>query len=164
MLVVRGTKKFLDRVGSPDDEPPASTTVLGDWYATALLWKPQVALFVNERSLLPVLTPFAPARTLLSRFPESVELVLSLHGLSESFTSTEVEAMRQTRLAKTANRSVIGMLNEFAFLADQWRQTTDNLLGLSLRLSDVPCGPLVRTYTYPRQAVAAAVDEWILSH
>jgi hypothetical protein len=82
VLTVRGTKKLLDRVGSPDIEPPASTTVLGDWYATVLFWKPQVVLFVNEGTLLPVLTPFAPARTLLSRFPESVELALSLHGLS----------------------------------------------------------------------------------
>jgi hypothetical protein len=164
VLVVRGTKKFLDCVGSPEAEPPASTTVLGDWYATVLPWKPQVALLVNERSLLPVLTLLAPVRTLLSRLPESVELVLSLHGLSESFASTEVEAMRQTRLAKTGNRSVVGMLNEFAFLADQWREPTGNLVGLSLRLSDVPCGPLVRTHTYPRQAVAAAVDEWILAH
>jgi hypothetical protein len=139
VFTVRGTKKFLDRLGPPEPEPPASTTVLGDWYATALFWKPHVALFVNERTLYPVLTPFAPART-LSRFPESVELALSLHGLSASFIATEREAMRQTTLAKTANRSLIGMLNEFAFLADQWRANTGNLLELSLRLSDVPCG------------------------
>jgi hypothetical protein len=164
VLVVRGTKKFLDRVGPPEPEPPASTTVLGDWYATVLFWKPYVALFVNERTLFPVLTPFAPARTLLSRFPESVELAFSFHGLSGSFISTELEAMRQTALAKTANRSLIGMLNEFAFLADQWRANTGSLLDLSLRLSDEPCGPLFRTHTYRRRAVAAAADEWILGH
>jgi hypothetical protein len=72
--------------------------------------------------------------------------------------------MTQTTLAKTANRSLVGMLNEFAFLADRWRATTAGLVELSLRLSDVPCGPLFRTYTSPRQAVAAAVDEWILGH
>ena len=108
--------------------------------------------------------PLAPARTLLSRFPEPLELTLSLHGLPGSFITTELEAMRQTRLAKTANRSLIGMLNEFAFLADRWRTDTGSLLDLSLRLSDVPCGPLSRTHTYPRHAVAAAVDEWILGH
>ncbi len=92
MLTVRGAQMFLDRVGPPEAQPPASTTVLGDWYATVLFWKPHVALFVNERTLLPVLTPFAPARTLLSRFPESAELALALHGLSGSFISTEREA------------------------------------------------------------------------
>jgi hypothetical protein len=164
VLVVRGTKKFLDRVGAPEAEPRASTTVLGDWYATVLFWKPHVALFVNEPTLLPVLVPLAPARTLLGRFPACVERALSLQGLSGSFISAEVDAMRQTSLAKTANRSVVGMLNEFAFLAGQWRTDTGDLPDLSLRLSDVPCGPLVRTHTFPRHAVAAAVDEWILGH
>jgi hypothetical protein len=164
VLAVRGTKKFLDRVGPPEAEPPASTTALGDWYATVLFWKPHVALFVNELTLLPVLTPFAPARTLLRRFSESVELTLSFHGLSGSFISAEVEAMSQTTLAKTANRSLIGMLSEFAFLAERWRANTGTLLDLSIRLSDVPCGPLSRTHTYPRRAVAAAADEWILGH
>ncbi len=32
-----------------------STTLMGQWYATAMFWKPQVALFVNEPTLLPVL-------------------------------------------------------------------------------------------------------------
>jgi hypothetical protein len=164
VLVVRGTKKFLDRVGPPEAQPPASTTVLGDWYATVLFWKPHVALFVNEATLLPVLMPLAPARMLISRLPGALELTLSLHGLSGSFITTELEAMRQTRLAKTANRTLIGMLNEFAFLADQWRADTGSLLDLSLRLSNVPCGPLSGTHTYPRQAVAAAVDGWILDH
>ena len=162
MLVVRGTNKFLDRVGRAEAEPPVATTVLGDWYATVLFWKPQVALFVNEPTLLPVLMPLAPARTLLGRVPECVELALSFHGLSGSFIDIEVDEMRQTTLAKTANRSVIGMLIEFAFLAEQWRPATGTLLDLSLRLSDVPCGPLFRTHTTPRRAVAAAVDEWIL--
>lgn len=70
MLLVRATKKLLDRVGPPNAEPDAeSTTLLGQWYATALFWRPQVALFVNELTLLPVLMPLAPAATLLNRFP-----------------------------------------------------------------------------------------------
>ena len=164
MVIVRGTKKFLDRVGQAQTAPPKGTTVLGDWYATILFWKPQVALFVNERTLLPVLEPLAPTRTLLSRLPTTVELALSLQGLSGAFISLEIEAMREATLAKTANRSVIGMLNEFAFLGEQWRPAAGNLLDLSLRLANVPCGPLDRTHIDPRHAVAAAVDEWIFSH
>jgi len=45
-----------------------STTLLGDWYATYLPWRPrQVALLVSERTLLPLLIPLAPASTLLNR-------------------------------------------------------------------------------------------------
>lgn len=51
MLIVRATKKLLDRIGPPDlDEADQPTTMLGQWYATALFWKPQVALFVNAAS------------------------------------------------------------------------------------------------------------------
>jgi hypothetical protein len=35
----------------------------------ALFWKPQVVLLVNEKTLLPVLMPLAPARNLMARFP-----------------------------------------------------------------------------------------------
>ena len=46
------TKKLLDRSKATIASallPP--TTVLGNWYATALSWKPQLALLVNEQTL-----------------------------------------------------------------------------------------------------------------
>lgn len=36
-----------------------STTILGDCYGTVLFWKPQLALLVNERTLMPILLPLA---------------------------------------------------------------------------------------------------------
>ncbi|MGH3387707.1 MAG: DUF6933 domain-containing protein [Actinomadura sp.] len=85
MLIVRATKKLLDRIGppSPGDVEP-STTLLGQWYATAVFWKPQIALFVNEPTLLPVLMPLAPAATLLDRFPQQLATVLAAHGTPDA--------------------------------------------------------------------------------
>lgn len=55
MLVVHTTNKLLDRVGRPSVElTTRSTTVLGSWYATVLFWRSEIALLVNERTLLPV--------------------------------------------------------------------------------------------------------------
>lgn len=86
MLIVRGTKKLRDRAkGPPAAEGDAPTTSLGDWFATALFWRPQVALLVNQRTLLPVFTELAPAATLLDRAPEAIEAVLRLHGLDDEF-------------------------------------------------------------------------------
>ena len=85
MLIVRATKKLLDRIGPPSlGEGGPSTTLLGQWYATALFWKPQVALFVNEPTLLPVLMPLAPAATLLARFPQQLAAVLTAHGIPDA--------------------------------------------------------------------------------
>jgi len=82
MFTIHATKKLLDRVPQPVmpavSEP---TTALGNWYATALFWKPQVGLLVNERTLLPVLMPLAPAATLMARFPESLRQTLDAHGI-----------------------------------------------------------------------------------
>ena len=106
MLVLRGTKKLRDRIKGPvakaDD---TSSTVLGDWFATALFWKPQVALLVNQRTLLPVFMPLAPAATLVGRVPEAIATALRNQGASEAFIAAELAAMGEVRIATTNDRS-----------------------------------------------------------
>jgi hypothetical protein len=61
VFTVPATRTLLRRIGEidgPDSAPgQRSTSALGDWYATTLPWRPQVALFVNETTLLPILPP-----------------------------------------------------------------------------------------------------------
>lgn len=114
MLVVRATKKLLDRIGTPKLQPDEeSTTWLGQWYATALFWRPQVALLVNESTLLPVLMPLAPAATLPARAGGHIAEVLAVHNVPRQLVADEVERMREYRVASTANRSVVGIMVEF---------------------------------------------------
>lgn len=157
MLIVRATKKLLDRIGPPTlGGGEESTTVMGQWYATALFWKPQVALFVNEPTLLPVLMPLAPAATLLARFPRHAAAVLAAHGTPDEVMDEELRQMRDCRLAKTANRSVVGIMNEFSFLAEAYRDSpAPDLLALSVRLAATPCGPLYSKHVSPDRELAA---------
>ena len=158
MLIVRATKKLLDRIGPPNlGEGEQSTTWMGPWYATALFWKPQVALFVNEPTLLPVLMPLAPAATLLARFPQQVDAVLAAHGTPQAVIDEELRQMRDRRLAKTANRSVVGIMNEFTFLAGAYRGDTPapDLLALAMRLATTPCGPLYSKHVSPDRELDA---------
>ncbi len=67
-------------------EDNRSTTRLGDWHANVLFWRPQVAMFVSETTLLPVLVPFAPATTLIDRFPTALLTHLQAHEIGRSFT------------------------------------------------------------------------------
>lgn len=77
MYTIHATRKLLDRVKRPVEAPVAEpSTLLGNWYGTALFWKPQVALLVNERALGPVLLPLAPAGQLATRVPGQVGRVL----------------------------------------------------------------------------------------
>jgi hypothetical protein len=163
MVIVRCTRKLLQRVGPPAKLGPASTTLLGDWYGTYLPWRPrQVALFVNERTLLPVLVPLAPAGTLLGRFPDQFAAVLAAHQIPESVASAEVAATREAWLSTTSNRSVVGSMNEFAFLAEANRrgeQPVTDLVDLSVKLARTPCGPLYNRHVSPDRELRALLGE-----
>jgi hypothetical protein len=157
---IHATKKLLDRVKRPVGavEP---ATVLGNWYATALFWKPQVALFVNEWTFLPVLVPLAPAATLAERFPESLRAVLDQLGVDPRFVDAEIRMMGRAGYAKTANRSVVGMMNEFGFLADTFRRDPrfgEDLVRLAVRLAGTPVGPLAKRQGFPDRELLALVE------
>ncbi len=158
VLILRATAKLRQRVGLPTlQDGEQSTTLLGEWYATALPWRPQVALLVNELTLLPVLMPLAPAATLLSRVAGQIATVLAAHGTPGAIVQRELEHMREHRIATTANRSVVGIMNEFAFLADTYRYTnpTPSLLDLAVRLAATPCSPMYRRNISPDRQLAA---------
>jgi len=160
VYVVHGTRKFLERVGAPSRAAVGHpTTSLGDWYATVLFWKPQVGLFVNGSTLLPVLLPFAPAATVVVRFPTALATVLRRHGIVEAFIEAECEAMADHRLATTKSRSMVGMMTEFAFLAGAYAESEDavDLVGLSLWLARTPCGPLYSRHGSPDRELAAHI-------
>jgi hypothetical protein len=138
-------QKLLDRIKPAATAPVGSSTVLmGSWYATVLFWKPQLALLVNERTLLPVLMPLAPAADLATRFPQYLERVLTAHGIDQSFIDHVLAQMREVQYAKTSSRSVVGIMNLFSYLEEGYCDylETDDLLELSLKLSEIPCSPL----------------------
>ena len=148
MFVVRGTKKILDRVGRPATDLPESTSVLGEWYANVLLWRPQVALFVNARTFLPILMPMAPAAGVVRRFPTALAAVLSALDVDPRFIALEIAAMDHAVLAKTASRQVLGVMTEFTFMAEHSFSTghsdLGDLLGVSCWLADTIVGPLTK--------------------
>ncbi|MEO5840302.1 MAG: hypothetical protein ABIQ73_08335 [Acidimicrobiales bacterium] len=160
MYKICATKKLLDRVKQPIDESgDEPSTALGDWYATALFWKPQVALFVNDRTLLPVFVELAPAAKLARRFPDQLGRVLEALRVSIEFGLQEVGAMSEVSYDKTRNRSVVGSMSEFAVMAD-WRRIkrgAEELVDLSVHLAGTPCGPLRNGLGFPDREVAALV-------
>lgn len=162
MLVIHATKKLRDRLRTaPLHGQQTSTTALGDWYATAMFWRPQLALFVNETTLLPVVVPLAPSATLVDRLVPALAAVLTTQGASVSFTEEETGQMREWQLAKTSNRSVVGIMDEFTFMAEAYMQdrSEPDLLGLSLWLSKIPCGPLYKRHGSPDRELASLLSE-----
>jgi hypothetical protein len=89
VLIVRATQRLLDRLGGPTlGERDQSSTLFGQWYATALRWRPQVALLVDEPTLLPVLMLLATVVEVQNGFDFEVEVrwVLSPVALAVDLT------------------------------------------------------------------------------
>jgi hypothetical protein len=161
MYTIHATNKLLTRVKGPfGPAVETPTTSLGNWYATAVFWRPQVALFVNERSLLPLLIPLAPAATLLERFPECLQVMLDRLDVNPAFIAAERWAMNEGSYAKTANRQVLGVMNRFEFELEYMRERyDDDLMQLSLWQSDTLAGPLRDGTRTPREELLAIVDQ-----
>lgn len=161
MLIVCATKKLMRLVGPstmPDHE--RGTTLLGPWYATVLFWRPRVALLVNESTLLPALMPLAPAATLTTRISEELTKVLMAYRVPTAIVDQERQHMRTCQLATTTNRSVVGVMTEFARLAAVHHDADPaiDLVALALQLASTPCGPLYKRHISPDRELAAAVD------
>jgi hypothetical protein len=117
VVTLRCTRKLLRRLKAPTKaETLSSTTTLGDWYATLIPLRPhQLVLCLNERSLLSVLVAAAPGESLSGRFSEAVIALLYRLGIRGRPLETEAQAMAEVRLGPTANRRVVGCMNEAAF-------------------------------------------------
>lgn len=154
MYTLRGTKKFLQRYGAPvgDRAVEPSTTAMGDWYVNVLFWKPHVAIFVNAITFLPILTPMTPVRTVAARFPAAMAEVLEALDVDHSFVERELAEMFDVAVTTTASRRVLGVMNEFVFMAEHAIATGRNdpadLVGLSVWLADTIVGPLTERDGY----------------
>ncbi len=136
---------------------PAGTggNILGNWYAKAIFSKPQVGLFVNVRTLLPVLMPLAPASRLVERFPQYLFKVLLSQGVSESFMQQELNSLDEVVYCKSTNRSIIGIQNMFTYLLEGYQSIhyANDWYELSMMMADTPCGPLYKSTITPGNAL-----------
>ena len=95
----------------------------------------------------------------MGRIPTQLALALKPQGIGADTIVQEIWRMAEVAYAKTANRSVVGMLNEFSFLADYWRpRSGEDLVFLSQRLAETPCGPLRKGPISPDGALWAVMN------
>lgn len=117
MLTLRCTKKLLKRVelaARVEAKPP--TTVLGDWYANIIYARPQqLVLCMNERSLLVVILPAKDFKNVAPRLRAQVASLLTRIGVPSQAIAAEEAAMEECAFGPTANRKLLGCLNEAAF-------------------------------------------------
>lgn len=127
-------------------DPPAPENRLGDWYANALnIGRNRLVLVTSERSLLCLVTHIRDSAHLRERIRERAFALLYHLGVPPDLAAAEVRGMQGMPFAKTANRSVLGSMNDFAVQAEayvRYGPAEIDLTDLELRLNTVLCGPL----------------------
>ena len=153
MVTIRCTQKLLARVGPPAAEAALATTRLGDWHAKPVaIGHQRLILLISERSRLPVIMWARDGKHLARNFPRALAQVLLELDIPGPAVEREVEATREALIARTDNRSLLGTLNDFAFMLT-W-QLPDHpdldLVQAALELSHTPVQPL-RPVHFPDQ-------------
>ena len=144
MVVLRPTRKLLNLLPESSDAGATSDTALGDWYVNRLIVDRQpLLILLSSRALLSILTPARNVRSLPGRLPALVASRLERLGIAPRVVNAETRAMAPVTIAKTTNRSVLGVMVDFAknipyyLEIDGWDETT--LPFVEARLAETPC-------------------------
>ncbi len=150
MYNIRCTQPLLKKLGSlaPSDKgnAPEPTTRLGDWYANRLnIGHTRLVLCTSERSLLSVVVPAKNLPGLPDRLAASLEALLYSFDISGPRIAEELQEMRCARFDRTASRSVLGSMRDFALgvraMVSHWGWPV-SLIDFDREFAETPCGPL----------------------
>jgi hypothetical protein len=144
MVVLRRTRKLQAALEISAESSLYSETALGDWYVNRLSVDRQpLLILVSARGLLPILIPARDVRTLPARLPQVVGARLKRLGIAAPVIDAEVRAMTPVVVAPTADRSVLGVMVDFAkaapFYMERWGWDLSTLPLVEARLAETPC-------------------------
>lgn len=144
MVILRLTQKLRALLPATGVSSLDSDTALGDWYVNRIVVDRQpLLLLVSSASLLPMLLPARDVRNLPGRLAGLVEARLRRCGIEARAIEAEMQAMQPMAICPTADRSVLGIMTDFAksvpyhLEPGQWRE--GSLAGVEERLAETPC-------------------------
>ena len=168
MVMLRPTRKL--RTTLPvTDEAGVSDTALGDWYINRLVvGRRPLLLLVSSTSLLPMVLPARDVRGLPSRVGALVAGRLSRLGVARHLIAAEQRAMTVVRIGVTRDRSVLGIMVDFAkslpyYLENEDSDDTSSLAMAEDRLAETPCyagGPSDRVVFPDKKAPQLLATKW----
>lgn len=115
MVILRPTRKLQKSLPPAGNGDAVSETALGDWYVNRLVVdRRPLLLLVSSRSLLPILIPAREVRSLPKRLADLVGARLNRMEIADHLIARETQAMSPVLVRKTSDRSVLGILVDFA--------------------------------------------------
>ena len=115
MITLRCTERLRKGLHvTAAEDPPVSTTVLGDWFGQPVLTRyVRMILLVSEKSRLPVLVPARQLESFEKRFRRSLRDLLREIGIPAKAIRRELAEMEELVYARTNSRSVLGTMNDY---------------------------------------------------
>lgn len=146
-----------------------SDTALGDWYVNRLVIdRRPLLLLISSASLLPMLVPARDVRGLPARLASLVAARLRRLGLDQQIIDAETNAMSSIAIGPTADRSVLGIMVDFAkaipFHLEPGNWNDSSLTRVEDRLAETPCHASQRSdrVVFPdRKAPELLIQKWL---
>jgi hypothetical protein len=144
MVILRPTRKLHALLPPAGAVLNPSDTALGDWYVNRLIVDRQpLLLLVSAASLLPMLIPARDVRRLPERLAWLVGQRLQRSGVDTLVIGAETRAMGEVVVAPTIDRSVLGIMVDFAKAVSNYlepgRWSEAALPEVEARLAETPC-------------------------
>lgn len=139
-LRFHATAALAAKVGgfTPDPGLPQGPMPLDTWYAHLIRRRKPQVMVMNATTLMTVIVPLAPAATFFDRLPAYIAAQLDGLRIPDDFIHAHVDRIASAgAVLKTADRSMVGILNRRIFEVDYWNpQTEDDWLDAAFRLTD----------------------------
>jgi hypothetical protein len=144
MVILRPTRKLLPLLPESAEPGAASDTALGDWYVKRFVVdRRPLLLLVSARSLLPIVTPAREVRCLPRRLPSLVASRLRQLEIRAPLIDAECAAMEPVTIGRTIDRSVTGIMVDFAKCAPSFLEPhgwdDSSLDAVEDLLAETPC-------------------------
>jgi hypothetical protein len=169
MVILRPTRKLRSLLPAGEVIEANPHTALGDWYVNRIVVDRQpLLLLVSSLSLLPILIPARDVHGLPARLPDLVEERLRRCRVDSSAVDAEKRAMRPVAVGPTLDRSVLGIMVDFAravpYHLEPGRWDDETLRDVEDLLAETPCHaarPFARVICPIRKAPDLLHTKWL---
>jgi hypothetical protein len=145
MVVYCCTRKILTKVGEEEITTEISDTKLGDWYVDYLFTQPyHIAIFVSEKTILPIFVPTSPINTVFDRFHNQLSLIMKQINIREIDIKSELLKMDDAKLTKTRNKRILGTMNDQKYHIRFYKidKLGKSLIKASIKIAEMPVGAI----------------------
>ena len=142
--MLRATRKLASLLPATGIGNSTSDTALGDWYVNRIVVDRQpLLLFVSSLSLLPMLLPARNVRSVPEQLADLVRRRLRNSGIDRRAIEAEVRAMTPVAIGPTIDRSVLGIVVDFAkaipYHLEPGHWSEGDLRLVEEKLAETPC-------------------------